>query len=219
MEDLETIENSEIMKDSVLRLSETLNGKAEYYIGGGLAVFAIDGSDLDREFSDIDIIVPEEGVDAVKDALESGVYKFWDERFAHRTREDLVGIGGHHEYGAMDETNHTRIGIFTFDTLHDGRIVFRQHFGEKSEDGVLTDKVREMIMPPEITKDDLFSVEPIIFGDGMIFTVTPEQIYLRKKNGSREKDISDLKKIESKINPEKAAKLETSISRIETKII
>jgi len=216
---LEIDSNKEEMIKAVLHLSETLNGKAEYYIGGGLAVFALDGSDFDREFSDIDIMVPETRVDDAKIALEAGNYRFWDERSAHKNREDLVGFGGHHEYGAMDNTTNTRIGIYTFGTLPDGRIIFRQHFGEKDIVGTLVDKVHETILPPEIRKEDLFSTEPVTFKDGVVFTVTPEQIYLRKKNGRREKDISDFHKIESMIDPDKIAKLEAAIPKIETRVI
>jgi len=215
----ELIESTEKVTRAVLRLSETLNGKAEYYIGGGLAVFAIDGSVLDRKFSDIDIVVPEDGVEAVKTTLQDGGYKFWDERFAHNGREDLVGIGGHHEYGAMDEENDTRIGIYTFDTLDDGRIIFRQHYGENDSNGAVVDKIREMIIPANISKEELFYIEPVSFKDGAVFTVTPEQIYLRKKGGKREKDISDLQKIESKIDPKKTAKLEMALSEIEIRVV
>lgn len=215
----ETNDNKEKIIKAVSHLSETLNGKVEYYIGGGLAVFALDGSDFDREFSDIDIMVPETGVNDAKITLEAGNYTFWDERFAHKNREDLVGFGGHHEYGAMDNITGTRIGIYTFDTLPDGRIIFRQHFGEKDAGGTLVDKVHEMILPLEIRKEDLFFAEPVSFKDGLVFTVTPEQIYLRKKNGRREKDISDFRKIESRVDPDEIVKLEAAIPRIETRVI
>jgi len=212
-------DNKEAMTKAVLYLSETLNGKAEYYIGGGLAVFVLNESDFDRRFSDIDIMVPETRVNDTKIALEAGNYRFWDERSAHKNREDLVGFGGHHEYGAMDNTTNTRVGIYTFDTLPDGRIIFRQHFGEKDTSGTLVDKIHETILPPEIRKEDLFSTEPVPFKDGVIFTVTPEQIYLRKKNGQREKDVSDFHKIESRIDHDKIAKLEAALQKIETRVI
>lgn len=208
----------EMIIKSIEHLSEALNGKAEYYIGGGLATYILSGTELDREFSDIDIMVPESEIENTKSALEAANYRFWDEKLIHKSRQDLVGLNGHHEYGAMDNITSTRIGIYTFDYLSDGRIVFRQHYGEPDSDGVLIDKISETILPIEISKDDLFSPEPTQFNDCLVFTATPEQIYIRKKNGSREKDISDFQKIKPMIDPSKLSRLDIAIQDIETKI-
>lgn len=212
----ESLFSPEEIRKTIQHLSETLNDKVEYYVGGGLAIYILTGLDLDRNFSDIDIMIPELEIINTKESFEASNFEFWDERFIHRKRIDL--IEGHHEYGALDKSTGVRIGIYTFESLGDKRIMFRNHFGELDGRGNLIDRVRETKLPIEISKVDLFSADPIRYMNRDVYTVTPEQIYIRKKTGTRIKDIYDLQKILSMLSPDKLKRIETAISAIETNI-
>lgn len=205
-------------QESLMGLSETIGDSVEYYVSGGLAAAVLTNSELQREYSDIDIVAPESAIENLHNVLSEAGYKFWDERRVHENREDLLGEHGHHEYGAIDNRG-MRIGIYTFETLPDGKIVMRNHFGIKNNNGQIENKIEEIIFPHEIKKEDLFSPNRTNYKDASIPTVTAEQIYLRKMNSNRLKDMQDLQKLEQVVDKEKISRLTELAKKIEKKIL
>ncbi len=206
------------LSSTIENMSEILNdANCDYYITGGIVAYVVTHKPFDREHSDIDVMVPESQIKTIQKSLNSHGFESWDERYAHRERKDLEGKGGHHNYGARDKESGVRIGFYTFQEAEDGRIVMVDTYGERDRNGELIEKTEETAFPTGIRREDLFDSTKYSFGRSKVGIVTPEYIYLRKKDALRAKDISDAELLRNSghLDADRLSRLEEQLPNIE----
>lgn len=205
--------NNKNVAQTLVDLANALNGKAEYYVTGGLVAFLVSRAKFDRRSSDIDVVILENEV-KIEKILKANNFDVWDENMAHRERDDLMGVGGHHNYGTRDLNTGIRIGFFTYKISDKDEIVLELPYGEKNEKGEVVDMLERTIFPKEMRKEDRFWEKPIEFQGVQIYIVSPEQMYLKKVRKSREKDKKDAEKLKPFLDKERLAKLEKLLPKI-----
>lgn len=200
-------ENHKLVNESIVKFTSLFNELGiDYYIVGALPCFLKTGQKLFRYHDDIDIMVNEEDISKLEEAVRLGGYEFHDDRFPDLERfKEMEENKPPHTVLAQNPDNEFHLGFFTFRREEDNSIVMRE-YSHRLENGEVVVDVLER-KPGPIGTMLRYDDTPIEYMGASFRTGSVESVYNIKQYTKRPKDIIDVQKLEPFVDKQKLAEL------------
>lgn len=196
-------DNHAIVKELLVKCVKVFNELGiDYYIVGALPCFIKTGQPLYRYHDDIDIMVNEDDMSLVQEAVNRLGLEFHDDRFPTRERfDEMQDERPPHTVLAQCLDNEFHLGFFCFRRENDNTITVREYMHRLVDEEVVVD-VRERVSTKFGTSLRYEEEETVYEGVGFR-TCAPEYVYFLKIYTQTPKDLADMRKLAPYIDKDK----------------
>lgn len=190
-------ENHRLVMETFDKFNGLLEGQyLDCYYTGGLMGYIITDTPLERYHSDLDVLVNEEDLLALKKLVDS------NPDFSFDCHMDGKGDNGH-EFVVRYKDSPMAIGLFLFTRDRDGTLVNKSYYYDKDS--------RDLMCKAEYRDEELsesaFEKEERIYKEHPYKIMGLEYMYALKASSYRDKDLYDAKLIEPRVDVERGKEL------------
>lgn len=201
----EVVENHKVLYEQLGILVKLLNQEdIDFQITGSLSAYLKSGEESTRTHDDIDLYINEDDFEKFQNVCEKMNLVFEDNRLdSPRVLQNGIPVG-EHEVIATKPDSDFHIGVFCFERLVDGNVIFRSYYHDEDNDPC----VREEIIGKDLAKE-ILGKEKVTFQGESFYITPPEYVYLLKRYTNHQKDQHDIRFVEERLDPEVLGKLHT----------
>lgn len=202
--------NHKEIYDKLEVLIKKLNEKGiDYQLGGSLCAYIKYGIESNRTHDDIDINLNEKDIDKFREVCEELGLNFHDNRL-NSPRVLKNGIpSGEHEVIATEDESDFHIGVFCFERKLDGSVVSKGYYHDKNGNIYSRNVTFDKDLAQEI-----FGRERVNFRGETLVITPPEYIYYLKTFTNKDKDLTDIRFMDDKIDKDKLKRIEDLFKHI-----